>query len=379
MASRVAEAFAGYSVEISRHVTRPHVANLVVRVRGGRPGRRLVFNGHLDTFPLVNADRWTKDPAGEVCGERLYGLGVSDMKGGVAAIVFAMRHLSQIRASLAGEIVATFVGDEESMGEEGTAWLLSNVAEATGDAMISADTGSPQILRFGEKGMIWLRLSTFGKSAHAAHVHKGISAIDRLLHVLHDIKYIEDLPVEAPDAVTAEILKAADVSERISGRGETEVLRKVTVTFGTIEGGTLPNLIADRATATADIRIPVGVSTGQVKARLTEVLARQEGVAVDIVRCYESTWTPPDHEIVQVLRSACRSRLGVDPVLNMRVGASDARLYRRTGVPSVVCGLTAYNMGAADEYVMVDELRALGEIYALTAFDYLAGPVGSSK
>ncbi|MBU9681914.1 M20/M25/M40 family metallo-hydrolase [Burkholderia gladioli] len=153
----------------------------------------------------------------------------------------------------------------------------------------------------------------------------------------------------------------------------------MTVTFGTIEGGTLPSLIADRATATADIRIPVGVSAGQVKARLTEVLARQEGVAVDIVRCYESTWTPPDHEIVQVLRSACRSRLGVDPVLNMRVGASDARLYRGTGVPSVVCGLTAYNMGTADEYIMVDELRALGEIYALTAFDYLAGPVGSSK
>ncbi|MBU9681915.1 M20/M25/M40 family metallo-hydrolase [Burkholderia gladioli] len=175
---------------------------------------------------MVNADRWTKDPAGEVCGKRLYGLGVSDMKGGVAAIVFAMRHLSQIRASFAGEIVATLVGDEESMGEEGTAWLLSNVAEAKGDAMISADTGSPQILRFGEKGMIWLRLSACGKSSHAAHVHKGISAIDRLLRVLHDIRYIENLPVEAPDAVTAEILKAADVSERISGGGRPKSFAK---------------------------------------------------------------------------------------------------------------------------------------------------------
>jgi succinyl-diaminopimelate desuccinylase len=52
-------------------------------------------------------------------------------------------------------------------------------------------------------------------------------------------------------------------------------------------------------------------------------------------------------------------------------------LYRQHGVPTVVCGLTSYNMGAADEYVHVDELRALGEIFALSAFDYLNAPVGA--
>jgi succinyl-diaminopimelate desuccinylase len=63
--------------------------------------------------------------------------------------------------------------------------------------------------------------------------------------------------------------------------------------------------------------------------------------------------------------------IGAPPVRNMRVGASDARLYRRAGVPTVVCGLTPYNMGGADEYVDIGELLAVGDIFALTAFDFL--------
>ena len=55
----------------------------------------------------------------------------------------------------------------------------------------------------------------------------------------------------------------------------------------------------------------------------------------------------------------------------MRVGSSDAALYRFKGVPSVICGLTPYNMGGVDEYIDVGELEALGQIYALSAFDFL--------
>jgi succinyl-diaminopimelate desuccinylase len=50
------------AVEIERYPSAPHIANLVIRVRGRGPGRRLVFNGHMDTFPLVDAARWTADP-----------------------------------------------------------------------------------------------------------------------------------------------------------------------------------------------------------------------------------------------------------------------------------------------------------------------------
>ena len=64
--------------------------------------------------------------------------------------------------------------------------------------------------------------------------------------------------------------------------------------------------------------------------------------------------------------------LGAAPAVNMRVGGSDSRWYRQHGVPTVVLGLTPFNMGAADEHVLVDELLAVAAIHTLVAYDYLS-------
>lgn len=358
-------------LEVQRVETLPHVANLILRVKGAKPGRRLVFNGHMDTFPLVNPDAWTAKHTGEERDGKLYGLGVSDMKGGIAGILFAMSHLATIREDLAGEVVATLVGDEESMGTQGTQHLLEHVPSARGDAMISADTGSMRVLRFGEKGMLWLTLRATGRSAHAAHVHRGECAIEKLIAAMHSLTDIRNIEVDCPAEIATAIDNAAEVSESLSGAGESDVLRKVTMTFGTVNGGRLSNLIADSASATVDIRIPVGLTVAAVESRLSEILKAHPGVSVETNRRYEPSWTSPSHEVIRMLEANCEQVLTARPVVNMRVGASDARFYRYAQVPSVVCGLTAFNMGGADEHVYIDELCALGTVYALTAFDYL--------
>lgn len=363
------EAEPGVSVE--RHRSAPHLLNIVVRVCGRASGRRVVFNGHLDTFPRDPAAQWTADPAGEVRDGRLYGLGISDMKGGVAASLFALRLLAMHRQSFDGEVVGTFAGDEESMGVRGTQFLLDNVPHARGDAMISADAASLRVLRFGEKGMLWLRMRARGRAAHAAHVHRGDSAIDRLLAALQRIAALRDYPVVMPAAIQAAIAVAAPISEPLSGQGESEVLRRVTMTIGTIHGGRLSNLIADAAEATIDIRLPVGVSGATIEAEIRGIVATDDGLSLEVVRRYEPSWTSPDHAVVRILRDNCRAVLGFEPATNMRIGASDARLYRAAGVPSVVCGLTPNNMGAADEFVLISELTALGEVLALSAWDVL--------
>ena len=359
------------AIEIERHRSAPHVVNLIMRVRGARPGRRLVFNGHMDTFPLANREQWTADPSGEERGGRLYGIGVSDMKAGLAAILVVLRHLAAHRDAWDGEVVATFAGDEETMGELGSQVLLDTVPHATGDAMISTDAGSPRVLRFGEKGMIWLTLRAKGRAAHAAHVHRGDSAIDKLLAVVAGLQALRDWPVKTPPAIAEAIAAAADVSEPLSGAGESAVLTAVTVTIGTLRGGRLRNLVADEAEASADIRLPAGVTVAEIENEIRRIVAAHPGVECTIERRYEPNWTPPDHEIVELVARNCAAVLGAAPVRTMRVGASDARLYRRAGVPTVVCGLTPYNMGAPDEYVEIDELVALGEILAVTAYDYL--------
>ena len=83
--------------------------------------------------------------------------------------------------------------------------------------------------------------------------------------------------------------------------------------------------------------------------------------------------TDPAAEIVQTVRRAAQQVLGRAPVANMRVGASDARLFRHAGIPAVVYGPTPFNMGGADEYVLLNELQTVARVHALTAFEFLQG------
>ena len=359
-------------VRVARYETAPGIVNLVAVIAGARPGRRLIFNGHLDTFPIGEGE-WTVPPLrGTLRDGRLYGRGVSDMKGGIAAAITAARILAEVREHWCGQLVVTLAGDEENMGSLGSRWLLEHVPEARGDAMLCGDVGSPMVVRFGEKGLCWVEIEAEGMPAHGAHVHKGHNAIDRLRQALDGLKRLEALPVTAPAAVTSAIMAAKPVSEELSGKGEAETLQRVTVNIGTIEGGISPNLVPAYARAAADIRLPVGVGLEAVEAALHHELDPCEGVDWRIIRAYPPSFTPPDHEIIQRMVAAATKVFGRPPVINMRVGASDARLYRMFGVPSVIFGCTPFNMGAPDEYILVEELEAVAKVHTLAAFDFLS-------
>jgi len=352
----------------------PRVKSLIGRLRGGRPGRRLIFNGHLDTFPILEHLPWTVPPLGGVLKDgKLYGRGVCDMKGGIACSLLAASLLADHRDAWSGEIVLTLAGDEENMGSLGTGWMLEHIPHARGDANICGDVGSPKVVRFGEKGLMWVEVEASGSPAHGAHVHLGTNAIDRLRVALDRLKDLETLPFQAPPAVTQAIARAKPISEPLSGAGESETLQRVTVNIGTIEGGTSPNLVPTKALARADIRLPVGITTDVLAAKLDEWLAPLEGVTWHAIRRFEASFTPPAHEIVVRTAKVAEEVLGTAAAVNMRVGGSDSRWYRPAGVPTVVLGLTPFNMGGADEYVVVDELRAVAKIHTLTAYDFLTG------
>src|SRR5262249_25681412 len=154
--------------------------------------------------------------------------------------------------------------------------------------------------------------------------------------------------------------------------GESETLQRLTVSIGTISGGVSPNLIPARAQAAADIRLPLGLALDAVEAALHEGLDGLEGVSWRIIQKYPPSVTLPDHEIIRATVAAATRVLGRVPAANMRVGGSDARLYRMFGVPSVVFGCTPFGMGGPDEYVLADELVAVAQVHALTALDFLS-------
>jgi acetylornithine deacetylase/succinyl-diaminopimelate desuccinylase-like protein len=361
-------------IEVEVIEPEPRVKSLIGRIRANRPGRRLIFNGHLDTFPILENLPWTVPPLGGLLKDgKLYGRGVCDMKGGMACSLLAAQLLAENRDAWSGEIVLTLAGDEENMGSLGTGWMLDHVPHSKGDANICGDVGSPKVVRFGEKGLMWVEVETTGSPAHGAHVHRGTNAIDRLRVALDRLKDLETIPFQAPPVVTHAIARAKAISEPLSGTGESETLQRVTVNIGTIEGGTSPNLVPTHAIARADIRLPVGITTDVLAAKLDEWLAPLEGVSWRAIRRFEPSFTPPDGEIVARTAKVAAEVLGTAPAVNMRVGGSDSRWYRPAGVPTVVLGLTPFNMGGADEYVLVDELLAVAKIHTLTAFDFLTG------
>jgi succinyl-diaminopimelate desuccinylase len=115
--------------------------------------------------------------------------------------------------------------------------------------MISADTGSPHVLRFGEKGMIWLRLDATGKSAHAAHVHKGDSAIEKLLDAIQELKSVRDYPVPHPGSAGCHRAFSRRVRSNLGRWRERRASPGPPSHSARSAAAGLSNLIADHATA----------------------------------------------------------------------------------------------------------------------------------
>jgi succinyl-diaminopimelate desuccinylase len=179
------------------------------------------------------------------------------------------------------------------------------------------------------------------------------------------------LPFRAPDAVTQAIEAARSISEPLSGDGEARVLNSITVNVGSVAGGTSMNLVPASARAGVDIRLPAGVTVAHMEQAIAARLGAIAGVRWNALRRVEPSVTDPNSDIVTVTAAAARDVLGRVPAINMRVGGSDARIFRRMGIPTVVYGPTPFNMGGADENVLVEELETVARVHALAAFDML--------
>jgi succinyl-diaminopimelate desuccinylase len=348
--------------------------NIVGSFDCGSGGKHLVLNGHIDVYPVGDARGWRHDPwGGEVVDGKVFGRGANDMKAGTTASIFTYYYLHGIKDRLRGRLTLTCVSDEETFGPWGARYLVANHPEVLGDTLLNGEPCAHQI-RFGEKGILWLKLTVRTPGAHGAYEHASPSASKIAAKLMLDLdEAMAGMEHSAPADVRVTLEEARDVIEEGYGEGAFETLQRTTINFGTIQGGLKVNMIPGEVVIEADIRLPVGQTKEEVLALVDEVVARYPHAGYVELNYTAPSHCDPNGEMAGILQRNVELVEGHRPKKLIAMGGTDARLWRYEGIPAYVYGPHAKGMGSTDDYVEVDEFIDIVKVHVLSAYDYLKG------
>lgn len=333
----------------------PNRPNILVRT-GDPYGRRIIFNGHMDVVPA--GEGWSFDPfGGEIKGTRMYGRGVADMKGALAAMMIAMDTLNREAADyLKGSITLVAVVDEEKGGFFGTNQVVKNG--------ISADfaiVGEPTGLRVASahKGNLTFEITTFGRSAHASMPKNGVNAIFKMCKVISELeRYAEKLETFQPHPL----------------------LGLPTFNVGTINGGVKSNVVPQTCSITAERRLIIPETIDEVKSEIVSILKRVANVDPELK--YELKFLEevgPSQmvdgkifldkviESLSYIRKKDIEQIGFE-------ATCDAYYFNTIAkIPTIILGPGSIkDIHKPDESIEVRELFDAAKLYALIALNLLA-------
>ena len=167
-------------------VTVDRYGNVIGCIKGKRPGKKLLFDGHIDTVPVTDETEWQYPPfAAEIHDGKIYGRGTSDMKGAVAAFVSAAANFAaDTDKDFAGELYIAGVVHEECF--EGVA--AREISAAVKPDYVVIGEASTLNLKVGQRGRGEIVVETFGKPCHSANPEKGINAVYKMAKVIEAIR-----------------------------------------------------------------------------------------------------------------------------------------------------------------------------------------------
>ncbi|MFX1503931.1 MAG: M20 family metallopeptidase, partial [Promethearchaeota archaeon] len=144
-------------------------ANLLATLNDNFDGKKLLYNGHMDVVPPGNIEEWKYSPLSATVKRKKYifGRGTTDMKGGLAAIVIALKILKKLKIKISGNLIINAVADEETGGEYGTKWCIKNVLyPIKPDFTIISEPSRlkplPHVISIGERGRLVVKIITNG-------------------------------------------------------------------------------------------------------------------------------------------------------------------------------------------------------------------------
>jgi succinyl-diaminopimelate desuccinylase len=334
---------------------------VIATVTGSGLGPHLALNGHLDTLSPGEESAWSV-PIYEMSREagRLSGLGIGNMKAGVAALALATAWLHERRSSWPGRVTLTAVADETVFGPDGAAWLLDARPELVGDALICAEGPGSMGLAIAEKGLCWIEVEANAPPGQGMTSHRRSGSIARLAEVVSAIDALNEDYASPPH----------DVAVLADWAGEHGL--KVSANCGTISGGRFISQVATSARAEIDIRVPPGLSIAALEARIEQIVSAGPDISWRRIKGWDPNWTSPEAPICQAARRAVEAVRGAPAPLVVRLPASDAARWRARGVPALCFGPQPTLAAGVDDYVLEQDVIDCAKIYAAAAIDYLS-------
>lgn len=358
---------------VSKHSAQPHRPNVVGVLKGREGAPSLILNDHLDTYPVVEPEKWNMtdfDPFKATRhGDLLFARGTSDTRGNLAASLLAVQALVEAGVVLDGTLICCYTVDEERNGTEGSIYMLKQVgltadyeitAEPTAWGDVSGDWGMN--LSVANSGHCLIEIVLKGAKSHIWRPDISVNAITeagRLLPKLQAMSFTHEpahfMGHTPPCCSLVRIRGGLPGEMQFSPDTCTITLAVV----GIVPGMTLDSVIHD------------------IEQTAREAFADMNAIGFDVRRVPGSLFVnatepvPLDEEPCRSLRAVYRRLMGREPGVNRKNAFNDTIRFREAGINAVTFGPGEDGWAVDNEYISITKAVMATRIYALTIMQIL--------
>jgi succinyl-diaminopimelate desuccinylase len=334
--------------------------NILGRLKGSGGYPVLCLNGHYDVVPVGTG--WSKEPFSPVIENgRIYGRGSCDTKGGIAAMMMAVKAISQCKVNLKGELIIALTPDEELSSGAGVSYLLNKELIKPQYAIITEPTG-PKNIVIGQKGGIWGEISVKGKSSHAAIPFAGENAFIKLVEVADSIEK-KFKPFLAKKKSKYKFLPGEDIS---------------TITLGgKVQSGQEAAIIPNISSMSFDYRIIPDDSVDDGEKLLLNFIENlnkeNPNLKIGVTVWFKGSHyvTSSENDLCRVMRKTIKENLLQEPIYTVSSVWAETTYFIDKGVQAVTYGPGRGGIHAEDESVLIEDLVATSKVFADTSVELL--------
>lgn len=340
-------------------VTIDKYGNIIGCIKGKRPGKKILFDGHIDTVPVTDETEWQYPPfAAEIHDGKIYGRGTSDMKGAVSAMTCAAANFAKdTDKDFAGEIYVAGVVHEECF--EGVA--AREISKAVQPDYVVIGEASQLNLKVGQRGRGEIVVETFGVPCHSANPEKGVNAVYKMAQVIEAIRTLE--PTHHP-VLGDGILELTDIkSAPYPGASVVPEYCRATYDRRLLVGETKESVLKP----IQDLLDEMMAKDPQLKVKVSYAVGKEKcytGNDIEGERFFPGWLYDEDSDFVQAVMGQLKE-MGYDPSITQYNFCTNGSHYAgEAGIKTFGLGPSRENLAhTVNEYIEIDQLAKVTDCY----------------